>query len=190
MINVYMIKDGTSRIPVQIIRSARRSMAIQVKADQTVIARIPHRVSDFVIKEFILNHRDWIIRKYLLAGEEHSHGIPIDAPPYEKLDTVSKKRIKEKLYSRILYYSEIMGVTVGRITIRNQKTRWGSCSAKGNVNFNYRLYYMPDSLLDYVVIHELAHRKHMNHSPEFWKEVSKYCPDYKLCRKQLKEYSL
>lgn len=81
-------------------------------------------------------------------------------------------------------------ITVGRITIRNQKTRWGSCSSAGNVNFNYQLYYLPDELLDYVVVHELAHRRHMNHSKEFWSEVARYCPDYRARRKQLKEYQL
>lgn len=99
-------------------------------------------------------------------------------------------QIKEKIGSRVAYYSKIMGVTVGRITIRNQKTRWGSCSSKGNLNFNYQLYYLPEELLDYVVIHELAHRRHMNHSADFWAEVEKYCPDYKVQRKWLKEYKL
>ena len=83
-----------------------------------------------------------------------------------------------------------MQVKVGRITIRNQKTRWGSCSSAGNVNFNYQLYYLSDELLDYVVVHELAHRRHMDHSKEFWSEVARYCPDYRARRKQLKEYQL
>lgn len=95
-----------------------------------------------------------------------------------------------KIGKRVRHYCETMGVTVGYVTVKNQKTRWGSCSAKGNVNFNYQLAFLPDELLDYVVIHELAHRHHMNHSRAFWAEVEKYCPDYLERREQLKEYSL
>ena len=83
-----------------------------------------------------------------------------------------------------------MGITFGRITVRNQKTRWGSCSEKGNLNFNYLLYFLPEELLDYVVVHELAHRRHMNHSGEFWAEVGKYFPEYKECRKKLKKIGI
>lgn len=103
----------------------------------------------------------------------------------EKLSEEELQNIKEKIVSRVRHYCEVMGVTVGKITIRNQKTRWGSCSAKGNVNFNYRLCYLSEELLDYVVIHELAHRRYMDHSREFWAEVEKYCPDYKQRKKQL-----
>ena len=96
--------------------------------------------------------------------------------------------IRGTFIRKVEYYSKIMNVTVGRVTIRNQKTRWGSCSSKGNVNFNYNLYYMPEELLDYVVVHELSHRKYMNHSDLFWNEVGKYCPEYRMYRKELMKY--
>ncbi|MBP3204982.1 MAG: M48 family metallopeptidase, partial [Lachnospiraceae bacterium] len=70
------------------------------------------------------------------------------------------------------------------------KTRWGSCSSDGNLNFNCRLLFVPKELVDYVVVHELAHRRHMDHSPAFWQEVETYMPDYRERRKQLKQYSI
>lgn len=83
-------------------------------------------------------------------------------------------------------YAAQMNVTYGRITIRNQQTRWGSCSSKGNLNFNYRLFFLPEELRDYVIVHELAHRRQMNHSKLFWAEVEKVLPDYKVRRQALK----
>ena len=80
-----------------------------------------------------------------------------------------------------------MGVSYGSITVRDQKTRWGSCSAKGNLNFNWKLVLMPEEILEYVVVHELAHRLQMNHSTEFWDEVEKILPDYRKRRQWLKE---
>ena len=86
------------------------------------------------------------------------------------------------------YYSKMMGVTYGRIAIKNTRTRWGSCSSWENLNFHWKLVLMPPAILDYVVIHELAHRKEMNHSSRFWAEVEKILPDYRERRKWLKEH--
>ena len=87
---------------------------------------------------------------------------------------------------RVAHYASLVGVTYGRITVRNQKTRWGSCSSKGNLNFNCLLMLAPPEILDYVVVHELCHRKQMNHSPKFWAEVAAVIPDYKTREKWLK----
>lgn len=88
---------------------------------------------------------------------------------------------------RAEYYAPLIGVTYNRIAIRAQHTRWGSCSGKGNLNFNCLLALVPAEVLDYTVVHELCHLKEMNHSPKFWGEVEKILPDYKQCRKWLKE---
>jgi hypothetical protein len=107
-------------------------------------------------------------------------------PPYDLLTSKEKSVIKQAFEERVAYHAQIMGITYGRISVRDQKTRWGSCSSKGNLNFNYRLYYMPQHLMDYVIIHELSHRRQMNHSNLFWAEVQKYCPNYKKCVNELK----
>ncbi len=99
-----------------------------------------------------------------------------------------KKQARILIEQRIALYADKMGIAYGRISMRNQKTRWGSCSSDGNLNFNCRLLHVPLELLDYVVVHELAHRRHMNHSAEFWKEVEKYLPDYKERKARLKQY--
>lgn len=105
----------------------------------------------------------------------------------EELRTLADQAL-DYIPKRAAYYAEIMQVGYGRITIRNQKTRWGSCSAKGNLNFNCLLMLAPQEIIDYVVVHELCHRKQMNHSKAFWQEVENVMPDYRVHRKWLKDH--
>ena len=192
MITEWSIKkaDGRGEIRISVIRSARKSLGLEVRDANTVLARIPTRVSDRELKAFVENHRSWILEKTEVMAEREEKRKSTPAPPPELLSKTDRMKIQLKIGKRVRHYCEAMGVTVGYVTVKNQKTRWGSCNAKGNVNFNYQLAFLPDELLDYVVIHELAHRRHMNHSRAFWAEVEKYCPDYLERREQLKEYSL
>lgn len=97
------------------------------------------------------------------------------------------KNAKEIIPVRTRHYARMMGVTYGRIAIRRQRTRWGSCSSKGNLNFNCLLILTPPEVMDYVIVHELCHLIEMNHSKEFWKGVEEIIPNYKEYRKWLKE---
>ena len=97
------------------------------------------------------------------------------------------KQAKKIIPLRVAYYADILGVNYGRIAIRSQKTRWGSCSAKGNLNFNCLLMLVPEEIMDYVVVHELCHLIELNHSSSFWSEVERILPDYKERRKWLKK---
>lgn len=190
MIEEYILRQHGKTISIQIRRSARKTDALEVKSSGEVLARVPVGLQDQETEAFIQRHRAWIVTKVELAAAQESERQEFTFPKVEDLTAKDIQAIQKKLVEKTMFYAEKMGVSVGRITIRNQKTRWGSCSSKGNLNFNYRLYYLPEEILEYVVVHELAHRHHMNHSKEFWEEVALFYPDYKVCRERLKEYRL
>lgn len=173
--------DGFS---YKIIRSNRKSLSLQIGKDGIFIVRIPNLVPVFVAEEFIQKNMDWI-RKQQKKMETMKENVYVITEEERKKGIAYAHKIFPE---RTAYFAERMGVSYGRITIREQKTRWGSCSAAGNLNFNWKLVLMPPEVLDYVVVHELAHRKEMNHSARFWKIVEKELPDYMERRKLLREY--
>ena len=107
--------------------------------------------------------------------------------PKKSENPAARGEAREILSISARYWAVRMGVRYGRIAIREQKTRWGSCSEKGNLNFNWRIVLAPPEVRDYVVIHELCHLSHLNHSKEFWVRVQEFCPEYKIYRRWLKE---
>ena len=156
-------------------------MSLKVELDGTITVRAPFRTPPETADWFVESHRDWIEVR-LRAGEQ----ILAVHPSYTETERLEgKKRAENVLKERCCYYAGLMGVSYGSITVREQKTRWGSCSAKGNLNFNYKLYFLPAELMDYVIIHELAHRRHMNHSAAFWQVVEQYCPEWRTARARL-----
>lgn len=169
---------------IELIRSKRRTLAIQVTSDGRVVVRAPIRYPVSEINRFIGEKADWIDR-HLEKVRDIEKKEPITKQEVKYLVTKAKRVIPPK----VEHFAKIIGVDYGTITIRMQKSRWGSCSAKGNLNINCLLMKTPDEIIDYVVVHELCHRKEMNHSPRFWAEVEKILPDYKKRKSWLKANS-
>ena len=176
------MKRKTEHFTYELIRAKRRSMSLKVDLDGTITVRAPYRMPVQTADWFVEGHRDWIEAR-LKAGAR----IMAERPAYTNKERAEgRKRAAEIIEARCRYYAPVMGVSYGTVTIREQKTRWGSCSVKGNLNFNWKLVLMPQEILDYVVVHELAHRIQMNHSAAFWAEVGKILPDYRERRQWLK----
>ena len=172
---------------MKIIRSAKRkTFALQIKPHEGLIVRVPYRATQEQVEKFINDHSDWI-EKHLKAMEERQK----EASSVEKLSMDEIRALADKalkvIPERVRHYAPLLGVTYGRITIRNQRSRWGSCSGKKNLNFNCLLMLTPPEVIDSVVVHELAHLKEMNHSDRFYAEVLRVFPDYWKWDRWLKE---
>lgn len=179
-------------ITIYIKRSRRRSLEIEISKSKEVIVRAPLRTPNSEIRAFIQEHKEWIqdslkkAKAQELAYQDHLREIGADKPYTEEELLQMKKDAIKLLPSRCEYYAPLMGVSYNRIAIKAQRSRWGSCSTKKNLNFNCLLMLCPEEIQDYVVVHELSHLKEMNHSPAFWAEVGKILPDYKKRRRWLR----
>lgn len=173
---------------VTVIRSNRKTVAIQVNSDLSVTVRAPRSVSEKDIEEILKKKEAWISKhiEKIKETKERFEAEPTEKLTREKVIALADEALKV-IPERVEYFAKVIGVTYGKITVRNQKTRWGSCSSKGNLNFNCLLMLTPLEVIDYVVVHELCHRKEMNHSKAFWAEVEKVIPNYKEQVKWLKE---
>lgn len=166
-----------------IIRSARKTISLEIRPDGSLLVRAPRRMSDRAIREFVLSKESWLREKL----KKYEARTPLPLLTEAQLGDL-KTRARADLAARASRLAPLVGVSYGRITIRAQKTRWGSCSREGNLNFNCLLLLAPKPVLDYVIVHELCHRKEMNHSPAFWAEVAAILPDYAESRRWLKEH--
>lgn len=184
---------------ITIVRSNRKTLAIQINPDLSVTVRAPIYASQREIERILKEKEGWIqkhiekireqeAKRKEMYGEKGEYGKSAEREylSNEEIHKLAEKAL-EYIPKRVSYFAKQIGVTYGKITIRNQKTRWGSCSSKGNLNFNCLLMLTPPEVIDYVVVHELCHRKEMNHSEAFWAEVEKVIPDYKEQVKWLKE---
>ena len=175
---------------IVVIRSDRRSFAIEIGMDKKIKVRVPRRASKAQIEEMLKAKHDWILKtldkidqRNTAEAREYAEAKPLSSEEIKKL----KKEARERLTELTEHWAGRMGISYRRISIRGQKTRWGSCSSKGNLNYNYLLMLCPDDVIEYVVIHELCHRVYMNHSKRFWEKIEEFCPNYRQARKWFKQ---
>ncbi|MGN1148530.1 MAG: M48 family metallopeptidase [Lachnospiraceae bacterium] len=180
-------------LPCTVHFSDRKSIGIQIKEDASVHVRAPYYARQREVEAFIEEKKDWIIKNYqkMLARTRISTDTLL-SPIQEQQVTILQKRFYNAARSyfprRCAELQKLTGGHYTKITIRNQKTRWGSCSQTGTLSFNYRLMMAPPAVIDYVIVHELCHLTHMNHSKAFWNKVANVMPDYKIRKQWLKEH--
>ncbi len=165
----------------ELIRSERKSLALQLKPDGSLLVRAPRRMALRSIERFVRVHWDWVERQ----REKRAARPAVESMTAEELAAL-KRKARPVFLARAAYYAPLVGVHYERLTVRSQRSKWGSCSARGGLNFNCLLLLAPPAVLDYVVVHELCHLLEMNHSPRFWAEVRRILPDYESSRKWLR----
>ncbi|MBO4901381.1 MAG: M48 family metallopeptidase [Lachnospiraceae bacterium] len=174
------------RLQVEIIKSNRKTMSLEITKDLKVRVRAPKYVSKRRIRDFVASRMDWIVVNLDKMRQKQESLAALKPLSKEELQALADQAM-EVIPGKVAQYAALLHVTYGRITIRNQQTRWGSCSAKGNLNFNCLLMLTPPEVVDYIVVHELCHRLEMNHSKRFWAHVASLIPDYRQHEKWLKE---
>ena len=175
------------QIDIEIFRSHRKTVAIEIRPNATVRVRAPFAMKDAEIRKFLKEKEGWILSHLERVEERRNASQNVEKLSMEEIRKLADQAL-QVIPVKVKHYATLMNLQNGRITIRNQKTRWGSCSGKGNLNFNCLLMLMPDEVVDYVVVHELCHLIEMNHSKAFWLQVEKVLPDYRERRKWLKEH--
>lgn len=175
-----------TEIIYELSNARRKTVGIKIQPDGTVIVKAPRQLSDQAVKEIVYKKGQWILKKLGELAAASVRPIPVYTPEEkQKYLQVAKERFGD----RVWHYAQLMGEeNLGTVRLKELKSRWGSCSIRRNLNFNWKLVLAPPEVLDYVVVHELCHLKEMNHSSRFWDLVEAYCPDYRECRAWLKDH--
>ncbi len=167
-------------------RTRSRRVRLTVERGGTVILTVPKRLSLATAQKYFEKKKEWIVASYeralahpprLLTQGDHDEYVAM------------KETAREKITERVIWYTERYGFSYRGLSIRNQKSRFGSCSGSGHLSFNYRLIFLPPELLDYVVVHEVCHLRELNHSPRFWALVAETVPDFREKKHQLQAFS-
>lgn len=159
-------------------------MRLAVYCDGSIVVTTPFDLKETIVDKFINEKSEWLFSKIAFFKQFKGKAIA----RYSQEDYLKYKDEAYKLaVNRVNYFNQKREFNFNRINIKNQKTRWGSCSRKGNLNFNYKIALLPKPLSDYIIVHELCHLKEFNHSKKFWKLVSQTIPNYAEVRNELKK---
>ena len=164
-----------------------KQLRISIKSDLSIVVTVPVRANIAIAEKFVNEKRDWIENSFLKMKEKvEKRGVSTLPKSSKKGLEENKDKAFDLVNKKLLFWNNYYGFAWKNVSIKNTKTRWGSCSKQGNLNFNYRILFLTEALADYLIVHELCHLKEMNHSEKFWKLVEKTIPNYKDLRKELK----
>ncbi|MBR2654833.1 MAG: M48 family metallopeptidase [Lachnospiraceae bacterium] len=172
-------------ITYRVIRSARKTLQVEIRPDGEVLVRAPQRLADAEIRRFVESKAGWIAEHRAKVKARAEQAADVERLSMEDIRRLADEAAKD-IPERVSRFAPVVGVQYGRITIRNQKSKWGSCSSQGNLNFNCLLMLAPPSVRDYVVVHELCHLIELNHSKRFWTLVAAVLPEYRKEEQWLK----
>lgn len=176
-------EDREINYNLKMSKKARR-MRLTIYCDGSLVATVPRRYSPETLESFILEKAEWILRKIeYFQGFENKSFWKNDPADYEKY----KNEALALALRRVYYFNQFYGHNCANISIRNQKTRWGSCSRNGNLSFNYKIVFLPPHLADYIIVHEICHLRQFNHSADFWALVEKTIPNYRDLRREVRK---
>lgn len=167
------------------LRKSKRAKHIRlsVGCDAKICVTIPWKTDEILASNFIYKKSDWLIKK--INYFKNKEKTPVPKP--NRRDYLKYKKLASQIVEgKIARFNAFYGFSFRKICIRNQKTRWGSCSRDGNLSFNYRVIFLPETLSDYVIVHELCHLSQLNHSENFWMLVEKTVPDFRKIRKKVR----
>lgn len=179
------MNDSEFSIPYRLIRSDRRTLSLEVTPQPETVVRAPRRCPVAEIERFVSAHADWIVRQTQRQQQRRQTGLarPVSAEREQELRQLAQRLIPQ----RVAYYGALMGLTPAGVRITGAQKRFGSCSGQNRLCFSWRLMLYPPEAIDYVVVHELAHIRHHDHSPAFYALIERYMPDHRQRRALLRD---
>jgi len=162
-----------------------RRINISIKPFNGIIVKVPLNISFKRAEKFVLSKKNWLIKHFSKMKMKEQNSIK-----QNMINPITREKINNKIIKRTVELANKHNFKFGNLRIKNQKTIWGSCSSKNNINLNKKLVHLPDHLIDYVILHELTHTIEKNHSPKFWEKLDKFVENAKKTNKELKQFPI